>query len=343
MILFIIFASARSKAQSVEAPNSGGDDLAQPASWAQPDLPQIKTEFSNWLNAVHADVDTVLRVMEQISIGSANRSQGEMIDVVVTGIGHVRPDVERLVRSLQELNVNGSAPDFSGFLENPDEHAFVRDHVRLFVARWLAQNRYYDESIMHLRALKVANVLDPVSLLYYRGLMEHQLLRKDDCVKSLNKLLENPDVLPQRYMVLSRLMLADISPLEPDSLDEISRLMRDIGRRTALYRSGKLVLGQEEQVIEKLDKLIEKLESQQQSRQTQGDARAGDPMQDSIKAPGKGSGDVTRKRLDEGGSWGDLPPAERAAALAEMAKDMPPHYREVIEEYFRRLARENDR
>ena len=36
-----------------------------------------------------------------------------------------------------------------------------------------------------------------------------------------------------------------------------------------------------------------------------------------------------------------LPPEKRAAALAEMARDLPPHYREVIEEYFRQLARES--
>jgi hypothetical protein len=138
-------------------------------------------------------------------------------------------------------------------------------------------------------------------------------------------------------------MLADIEPLEPDSLDEISRIMDDIRRRTSLYRSGKLVLGQEEQVIKKLDKLIEKLESQQQSQPASGKTVPSAPMQDSMKAPGKGSGQVTSKQTKDGGRWGDLPPAERAAALAEMAKDMPPHYREVIEEYFRRLAKEDDR
>jgi hypothetical protein len=35
-----------------------------------------------------------------------------------------------------------------------------------------------------------------------------------------------------------------------------------------------------------------------------------------------------------------LPPSRRAAALAEMTRDLPPHYREVIEEYFRQLARQ---
>ena len=65
-------------------------------------------------------------------------------------------------------------------------------------------------------------------------------------------------------------------------------------------------------------------------------------MEETRRAGGKGSGQVTGKEQIDGGQWGDLPPAERAAALAEMAKDMPPHYRNVIEEYFKRLAKESE-
>ena len=100
---------------------------------------------------------------------------------------------------------------------------------------------------------------------------------------------------------------------------------------------------QEKEVIEKLDKLIEEMEKkQQQQKQQQAAMRSGQapngPIKTSQIAGGGASGEVKKKRLDEGGQWGDLPPAERAAALAEMSKDMPPHYRAVIEEYFRRLA-----
>jgi hypothetical protein len=117
--------------------------------------------------------------------------------------------------------------------------------------------------------------------------------------------------------------------------------MSDVGRRTGLNRSGKRVREQEKEVIQKLDKLIEDLEKQQQQQQ-QAAARSGkgptQPLKTSQIAGGGASGEVKTKPMDEGGMWGDMPPAERAAALAEMSKDMPPHYRAVIEEYFRRLA-----
>ncbi len=38
----------------------------------------------------------------------------------------------------------------------------------------------------------------------------------------------------------------------------------------------------------------------------------------------------------------DLPPHEREEALQQIAREFPPHYREVIEHYFKRLASGDD-
>jgi hypothetical protein len=36
--------------------------------------------------------------------------------------------------------------------------------------------------------------------------------------------------------------------------------------------------------------------------------------------------------------WGKLPPKERAQAIQDLTRDMPAKYREVIENYFRKVA-----
>ena len=36
--------------------------------------------------------------------------------------------------------------------------------------------------------------------------------------------------------------------------------------------------------------------------------------------------------------WGKLPEKERAKAMQDLTRDMPPKYREIIEAYFRKLA-----
>jgi hypothetical protein len=55
---------------------------------------------------------------------------------------------------------------------------------------------------------------------------------------------------------------------------------------------------------------------------------------------GKGPGNVDQKRLKNEAGWGNLPPKERQEALQQISKDLPAHFRDVIEEYFRKLARD---
>jgi hypothetical protein len=63
-------------------------------------------------------------------------------------------------------------------------------------------------------------------------------------------------------------------------------------------------------------------------------------MQDSriaeLKAPGK----VEQRDVGHGANWGNLNDKDREKAMQEIGREFPSHYREVIEEYFRRLAAE---
>ena len=49
--------------------------------------------------------------------------------------------------------------------------------------------------------------------------------------------------------------------------------------------------------------------------------------------------DVDRD-IGRGTGWGNLPDKDREKAMQEIGREFPSHYREVIEEYFRRLAAE---
>ena len=55
-----------------------------------------------------------------------------------------------------------------------------------------------------------------------------------------------------------------------------------------------------------------------------------------LKAPGK----VDPRDIGDGADWGNMNDKEREQALQDVGREFPSHYREVIEEYFRRLAAE---
>ncbi len=134
--------------------------------------------------------------------------------------------------------------------------------------------------------------------------------------------------------------------MKPDSLDEVSRLMDSIKVRLGHGRAGARVRKEEDDVVEKLDKMIDKLEQQasQSSSSSSGSQggtnRSSSPMQDSMPAGGSGPGNVDAKKIGSKADWGNLPAKEREQALQELGKDFPSHYRDVIEEYFRKLARD---
>ena len=100
----------------------------------------------------------------------------------------------------------------------------------------------------------------------------------------------------------------------------------------------------EDDVVAKLDKMIEEMEKQQSSSSSgsAGGSNPSSPMQDSMPGGGSGPGNVEQRNVGSRSDWGNLPPKQRQEALQQIAKGLPSHYREVIEEYFRKLARDGN-
>ena len=352
-----ITASTPLVAQRTPADDEPGvatvDQLETEKSWQLKNDVQSLEAIESWVNespALKKDaLKNAIRAFTDFELGDTaggSPHSADRLDRVIAAVASARPDIAEIANQLSGQRKSVLPPNFSHVLDNQNEHAFVRYHVRLLLGRWLAQNEFYDETVAQLNLVDAEAVLTPESVLFYRALAEHQLLQKDDCKATVEKLLEHEVDLPVRFAVVAKMMLADLSPVEEGSLDEISRLMKDIYRRTQFQRSGTLVLKQEADVIDKLDKLIEDLEEQRQQQQANSSADgaqpSGTPMEESQQSETKGDGKVTAKDLADGGQWGDMAPAERSAAMAEMVKDMPPHYRAAIEKYFRRLAQEDN-
>lgn len=237
----------------------------------------------------------------------------------------------------------------------PDDQAvppFVGDVVRLWSARELVRQDRFDEALPILSGLDVATSADPATVLFLRGACQHALLEGDAALESLDRLLEREGELPARYARIAKLLRADVSTLQTDSLDHIARRMRDAGRRLALGRAGDDTRAVQDEVVASLDRLIERLEDQQQGAAPQqaaaggaggsGRGQAGTPMSDSRIAGGRGAGEARPRDFAPGESWGDLPPHERERVIQQIGREFPPHYRDAIERYFKRLATDGE-
>ena len=227
-----------------------------------------------------------------------------------------------------------------GYAKTPP---LVRNNLRLWYGRWLAQERLFDESLDQLAGLQPADVADPATLLFYQGVDYNWLLKKEPGLQAIGKLLEQKNHIPRRYAEMAELLKTDLAALKPDSLDDIARRMRDNRRHLDLGRAGKKVRGIEDGIIASLDKLIEEKEKEQEARMAAeasggGTIRSTSPAQDSVPLGGKGPGEVTKKPIGNHSGWGDLPAKQREEALQSIGQEFPSHFRDVIEHYFKRLA-----
>jgi hypothetical protein len=237
-------------------------------------------------------------------------------------------------------------PEFV-FLTEDATPAVERNNLRLLFGRWLVQEKMIDEALVQLEPLKPDQVADPAGLLFYQAVVLHSTLQKKPGLETIAKLLEREKEIPRRYASVAKLMEADFSPLKDDSLDHIARRMDDVRRRLDLGRAGPKVREVEDGVIKSLDKLIEEMEAAAAAAAAmaaaggQGSIRSSSPAPDSMPLGGKGPGNVTKKDIGHESGWGNLPDKKRQEALQQIGKDFPAHYRDVIEQYFRKLASED--
>jgi hypothetical protein len=320
------------------------DSAVQPAAWQRPRPQQVKAQVTAWLDAKKVEPAARAKVDAIWADVPAQASEDELLGRLARTYAALDDRAARLVTLCSGPRSQLVVPPQSWLGEAGAPRLFAAS-LRLFYAQWLVHESLFDEAQEQLAGLTPADVVAPASLLFYQSVVAHALLNKESGLKSLDALLQGADASPRRYVALGRLMLEDLRGLEDDTLDHIGRRMDDIRRRLDLGRAGPKLRAEEDGVIKSLDKLIKKLEDQQQQQDQQSSGAkeslgSSRPAPDSRILGGKGPGNVQKKDIGAGSGWGDLPPKDREEALQQIGRDFPAHYRDVIEQYFRRLAAE---
>lgn len=321
------------------------DELARRASWEIPSSETVQKDIDTWLESINPDEALQDSVEKLWQNDEANLISGPaLLQRVIASFGIVEPQAASLIEYCQSPSARTNLPELD-WLESDSHAPFVRSNMRLFLGKWFTMNEMYNEALDVLMPLNVQDVADPASLLFYRSAAQYRLRNKDDGLANLELLLENKEVLPKRYTTLAELMQTDLDSFEADSLDEIARLMESVRARLGLGRAGTRVRTEEDEIVKKLEKLIEEKEQQRQQMMAQAGGQGGgkqpsSPLGDSMLPEMQAEGQVDPKKIAGNIEWGNLPPKQREEALQSLGKEYPSHYREVIEEYFRKLARE---
>ena len=311
-------------------------------AWQPPRANEVQAQALAWLDATKPDAAVRAKAGAIWTGLSAAASEDDLLVRLARTFAMANPNATKLVAMCSEPRGQLIIPA-QPWLRDGSEPPLVANNLRLFFARWLVDQSLFDEALEQLSGLAPGDVVAPASLLFHQSVVYHALLNKESGLKSIDVLLQGADASPRRYVALAQLMQDDLKGLEEDTLDHVVRRMDDIRRRLDLGRAGPKVRTVEKGVIESLDKMIKKLEEEQQQSDSAADSiQSTRPAQESRLAGGRGAGDVTKKNIGSKSGWGDLPPKERDEAMQQIGRDFPAHYRDAIEQYFRRLAAEKN-
>jgi hypothetical protein len=332
-------------ATPLAAADPADDEFVKTATWTVPLASAVRADMFKWLDASKLD-DSVRKQADGLwPNGEDDPPDRDLLPRVVKTIALVDPQTRGLVDLSAKPKSPGPLPTFA-FLTDDEKPAFERNNLRLWYGRWLALERLYDESLTQLSGLEPSDVVDPASLLFFQATDNQWLLQKEPGLKTLSRLLERKVELPRRYAQMAVLMQSDLAALKDESLDHIDRRMRDVESRLDLGHAGNKVRGVEDGIIASLDKLIEDQEREPgfpcpfENRPFRSGARS--PAPDSARLKGTGPGEVVKKPIGTHSDWGDLNPKERQEVLQSIGKEYPSHYRDIIEQYFKRLEADDE-
>ena len=296
-----------------------------------------------WLQQNAADAALRTRALAVVNSIGDQAAGSELLDRLAETFALVDPRMAQLVEICSHPRSSLVLPTFT-WMTDSKTPPLVAANMRLYYGRWLVQGQWFEEALEQLGSLKPGEVVAPAELLFYQGVIYHRLLNKEEGLKVINQLLDGAEASPRRYIAVAYLLQADLNSLEEETLDHIARRMEDVQRRLDLGRAGPKVRKVEDGVIESLDKMIKKIEDEQdkQNQSQPNSLQSTRPADVSRPAGGNAPGNVAKKDIGHKSGWGDLPPKEREEALQQMGRDFPPHYRDAIEEYFRKLATEEN-
>lgn len=328
-------------AAAAAAPAEG--EVRRPATWTVGSPQRAAESVREWIATI-PDSGARARAEEAwvASVENGGASGADLLDAALAACGAADPRVAAVATAIDDP---AGLPDLA-WLGESSVTPFARDTLRAWLGRELVRRDRFDEALPVLAAVDTATAIDPAAVLFHTAACQHWLLQSETAIVTLDTLLEHAGAIPVRYERVARLLRADIAALEDESLDHIARRMRDVTRRLGLGRPGPRTRAVQDGVIESLDKLIAKLEQESKSQDSGsggsgsggGQGQGGRPMDDSRIAGGRGPGEVTRKDIGDGDGWGQLPPHKREEALQQIGREYPAHYREAIEQYFKRLA-----
>lgn len=230
-------------------------------------------------------------------------------------------------------------------------------------AKEMCLNGDHEASEMLLGKLK--DHTNPPAYYYFRMINAFKLNNKKEALKWSGMLKHTYEDIPNRYKDLAIIINAEAetwTEKKSDDLEDISREMTKIKDRLHNNKGGPETQKLQKDVLSRLDKMIkdaedqknkdkedkDKEEKEKKRKQAERDGiwipadkgGKGNPADKAVTPTEQGTGQIDKKKVKEiAAVWGKLPEKERAQALRDLTRGMPPKDRAIIERYLKELQK----
>ena len=221
-----------------------------------PSLEQARSQAQDWLKATGKMDDATQKAFAEIWDQPDRPVLNRVTDTLALG----NADAAKL---LDEARDPGTAAPkvVPSLIKDTKLPAYFRGNLALAYAKALSNRRVYEEALDALAVVRPEQVVDPSAYFFHRAVAEHALIRKNDAIRSIARLLDDVTDAPDRYRLVALLMFVDMQSWKEKDLDWIARKMDNIERRLELARGGPQTQKIQREVVARLDEIIKELEN----------------------------------------------------------------------------------
>jgi hypothetical protein len=211
-----------------------------------------------WLKSVGKTDDATMKAFAAIWETKDRPILDQVADTLCLG------DADAAGLMAEARKVGAAAPlEVPATLQDGKKPVFYRANLTLAYAKALSNRRVYEEALDALNGVKAEQVVDPASFLFHKAVAEHALTDRLAANTTIIRLLDDVADAPERYKMVSALMVYDMLGWQDKDMGWISRKMDNIERRLELARGGPTTQKMQKQVVARLDEMIKELENQQ--------------------------------------------------------------------------------
>ncbi len=289
-----------------------------------------------------------------------HRADEQPRDFLIAAIAMISEPFKRGLEAIEQEDLALAADALRPLLNDKD--LWISLQASAAMARILVEQDRFDEAAKQLSRL-AARRRDLIEKSFLEaevdflvGYCELANLQYDKAKAALERFERlHPDA-PDKFRLPARQMLAELEVHEPGSLGEVSDLMVYAGRRLHRGLADQPVRQSQKRAVDLLNQLIEEAEQREKQQQQQNDSPSGgkggsgrrmgntpaSPARESMLPDGPGAkGELeSRPPARPGEMWGQMRPEDRQRILQSLREGFPSRYRQLVEQYYRQLAKE---